>query len=251
MSPVARAGFLILAGILAGALGSAGAITSLVSYPALIAAGIPPLTANITNIVAGTALWPGSALASRPELHGRTPWLARHLPAAAAGAAIGVALLLHTSAHGFTQVVPFLVAGGSLAVLLSPVITRRSDHPPRLPGWGLDGAVLLVSVYAGYFGAASGVMTLAVVLIAATPHLPTANALKNMLIGVGSVIATLALILLHPIDWASTVPLALGMLAGSTLGPQVTRRVSPAVMRPLVATVGLGLAVALWVTAGH
>jgi uncharacterized membrane protein YfcA len=245
MSPLAEAAFLLVAGVLAGALGSSGAIASLVSYPALIAAGVPPLTANITNIVAGTALWPGSALASRPELHGRTGWLVRHLAPAAGGAGIGVALLLQTPAHSFADVVPFFVAAGSLALLFSPLLTRSGRADRRIPAWGLDGAILLVSVYAGYFGAAAGVMTLALVLITATPHLATANALKNMLIGVGSVVATVGLILLHPIDWASTIPLAAGMLGGGVLGPRVTRHVSPRIMRPIVAAIGLGLAIHL------
>ncbi|HEX5194000.1 MAG TPA: sulfite exporter TauE/SafE family protein [Solirubrobacteraceae bacterium] len=249
MSPPARAALLLVAGALGGALGSAGAITSLISYPALILAGVQPLAANVSNIVAGTALWPGSALASRPELRGRATWLARHLPAAAAGAAIGVALLLSTPAHSFAAIVPFLVAAGSLVLLISPVIIRRAGHASPIPDWGVHATILLVSVYAGYFGAASGVMTLALLLIAVTPRLPNANALKNMVIGAGSLIASLALIVLHPVDWATTLPLAAGMLAGSTLGPHLTRRVSPAIMRPLVAAVGLALAVQLWL--GH
>jgi hypothetical protein len=248
MSPLARDIFLLCAGVAGGALGTAGAITSLVSYPALIVAGLQPLAANVTNIVAATALWPGSALASRPELRGRATWLARHLPAAAAGAAIGVVLLVSTPAHSFAEIVPFLVAGGSLMLLLSPVLTRQANVP-RIPEWGVQTTILLVSVYAGYFGAASGVMTLALLLIAVTPQLPRANALKNMLIGAGSLIASLALIVLHPIEWSTTIPLAAGMLAGSVLGPHVTRRVSPAIMRPLVAAVGLGLAIQLWL--GH
>jgi uncharacterized membrane protein YfcA len=71
-----------------------------------------------------------------------------------------------------------------------------------------------------------------------------------MVIGAGSLIASLALVLLHPIDWATTLPLAAGMLAGSALGPRVTRRVSPAIMRPVVAAVGLALAVQLWLSHG-
>jgi uncharacterized membrane protein YfcA len=250
MSPIAQAVFLLTAGAVAGALGSAGAITSLVSYPALIVAGVQPLAANVSNIVAATALWPGSALASRPELRGRAKWLARHLPAAAVGAAIGVALLLLTPAHSFATIVPFLVAGGSLVLLLSPVIVGEPDHNRQVPDAVVQATILLVSVYAGYFGAASGVMTLALLLIAVTPHLANANALKNMVIGAGSLIASLALVLLHPIDWATTLPLAAGMLAGSALGPRVTRRVSPAIMRPVVAAVGLALAVQLWLSHG-
>jgi uncharacterized membrane protein YfcA len=250
MSPDLRIAFLLAAGCFAGTLGSAGAITSLVSYPALLAAGVPALPANIVNIVAGTALWPGSALSSRPELAGRGSWLRGHIPIAAAGAAIGVGLLLSTSANSFDQIVPFLVAAGALTLLLSPRLTpshRGARQPHRL--W-LDLTILLVSVYAGYFGAGSGVMTLAALLITVEADIPVANALKNMLLGAGSLIASLALILLHHIDWAATVPLAIGMLAGSALGPAVTRRLPAAVLRPTVAVFGLALAIQLALTHG-
>jgi uncharacterized membrane protein YfcA len=240
--------FLLAAGIVAGALGTAGAITSLVSYPALLAAGVPALAANVSNIVAGTALWPGSALASRPELAGRGQWLRRHLPFAGLGAAIGVGLLLATPAHSFSRIVPFLVTIGSLVLLLSPILTLNHPEVRRLPDGLTDAMVILVSVYAGYFGAGSGVMTLAVVLIAVNTHLPTANALKNMLIGDGSVIASIVLISLSPIDWTATLSLATGMLLGSTLGPRVTRRLPPTILRPIVAAFGLGLAAWLWLS---
>jgi uncharacterized membrane protein YfcA len=249
MSPLSQIAFLIAAGGVAGALGSAGAITSLVSYPALLVAGVPALSANVVNIVAGTALWPGSALTSGPELDGRGSWLMRRIPFAAVGAAVGVTLLLETSPDSFAAVVPYLVAVGSLTLLLSPLLTARRPDRGSPPVWKVDVAIVLVSVYSGYFGAGSGIMTLTVMLVAVSTHLPTANALKNMLIGAGSLIATATLIVLQPIDWMAVAPLAAGMLLGSTLGPHLVRRVSPNVARPLVATLGLVLAAQLWL--GH
>src|ERR1700753_3116639 len=112
--PVQTALLIALAGIVAGVVGTAGGITSLVSYPALLLVGIPALPANVTNIVALVACWPGSALASRPELAGRRSWLLRWLPVAAIGGAAGSALLLSTPGGVFTRVVPFLVLTGSL-----------------------------------------------------------------------------------------------------------------------------------------
>jgi uncharacterized protein len=106
------------AGVLAGIVGTAGGITSLISYPALLAAGVPALPANVANIVALVACWPGSALASRPELQGKAAWLRRWAWVSAAGGAIGAALLLSTSPEAFGRVVPFLVAAGSVALLL-------------------------------------------------------------------------------------------------------------------------------------
>src|SRR5947209_2515439 len=120
MITLTDAGALMAAGAVAGLVGSAGGITSLVSYPALLAVGLPALSANIANNVALIACWPGSALASRPELRGRGSWVWRWALVAAAGAVIGSALLLCTASGLFDRVVPFLVAVGSLALLFEP-----------------------------------------------------------------------------------------------------------------------------------
>ena len=116
--------FLLLAGVVAGVVGSAGGITSLVSYPALLAAGIPALPANVTNLVAGAACWPGAALTSRQEMSGAGPHLARGLPVAAGGAACGAVLLLVTPPGTFMVIVPYLVAAGAVALLAQPVLTK-------------------------------------------------------------------------------------------------------------------------------
>src|SRR5205085_3141330 len=100
----------------------------LVSYPALLATGIPPLAANLVNLVAVVACWRGSALASRRELAGTRPWIVRGLPVAAAGAALGAGLLLLTPPGVFARVVPFLVAAGALALLVQPALTAPRDR---------------------------------------------------------------------------------------------------------------------------
>src|SRR3984957_17934311 len=115
VTPLARELFLAAAGALAGLVGTAGGITSLVSYPALLFAGVAPLQANVANIVVLVACWPGSAAASRPELAGRGAWLRRWAVVAALGGTAGSVLLLVTPAGVFGRVVPFLVAIGSLA----------------------------------------------------------------------------------------------------------------------------------------
>src|SRR3954471_15128965 len=106
--------FLTAAGVLAGLVGTAGAITSLISYPALLVAGLPALAANVANIIALVACWPGAALASQPELVGQRVWLRRWIPVAALGGAAGSLLLLSTPPGVFARMVPILVAAGSL-----------------------------------------------------------------------------------------------------------------------------------------
>ena len=132
---------LAVAGVAAGALGAAGGITSLVSYPALLLVGVPPLPASVANLVAGVACWPGSALTSRTELAAVQGHLTRALVIAAAGGACGAALLIMTSAETFARVVPFMVAAGSLLLMVQPRLTaylRQRPSPPQRPPGRVD-----------------------------------------------------------------------------------------------------------------
>jgi uncharacterized protein len=238
------------AGVLAGLVGSAGGTSSLISYPALLAVGIPPLPANVTNSVAWVAAWPGSALGSRPELRGQGPWLRRWAPLVAVGSAAGAALLLLTPAAAFDRVVPYLIAFVALVLLFQPWISAwLARHPGRHGGLYLPAGLLATSLYNGYWGAGSGVMMLAVLLLTADQPLVRSNALKNMLLGVGDVVCCVAFILFGPVRWAAALPMAAGYLAGSMVGPSVARRVPGGILRVVVALAGLGLAVRLWLAA--
>ncbi len=248
MTPATRELFLAGAGAVAGLVGTAGGITSLVSYPALLLAGVAPLQANIANLVAFVACWPGSAVASQPELRGRWPWLRRWGVVAVLGGAAGALLLLATPPGVFGRVVPFLVAAGSLALLFQPWLAAR-------PSWRTDAGpgrllfpcgLLAMSVYSGYFGAGSGVLTLALLLLTTETVLVAANALKNMVVGAATATSAVLFAVLTRVDWAAVAALALGLFAGSLAGPWVARRLPPAVLRWLVALTGLALAVRLW-----
>ena len=239
---------LLGAGVLAGMVGSAGGTASLISYPALLAVGIPALAANMTNAVAFVASLPGSALGSRPELRGQGQWLRRWAPLAAGGGAAGAALLLLTPAGVFGRVVPFLVAFAALALLLQPRVSAwQEKHLRKTSRLLLPCGLFAVSVYDGYWGAGAGVMMLALLLLTVDQHLARSNALKNMLLGVADVVCSIGFVLFGPVHWAAAVPLALGLLVGSTVGPSLTRRVPGNIVRVVVALAGLGLAVHLWV----
>jgi hypothetical protein len=249
VSPVSRELFLAGAGVVAGLVGTAGGITSLVSYPALLLAGVAPLQANIANLVAVVACWPGSAVVSQPELRGRGPWLLRWGIVAAAGGAVGSVLLLNTSAGIFGRVVPFLVAAGSLALLFQPWLAARpawQDDAGRGKALLLPAGLLVLSVYNGYFGAGSGVLLLALLLLTTDPHLATANAMKNMVVGAATIASAILFAVLTRVDWAAVAALGTGLFAGSLIGPGVARRLPPSVLRWLVALTGLGLAIRLW-----
>ena len=251
VDPAARELFLVAAGALAGLVGTAGGITSLVSYPALLFAGVAPLQANVANIVALVACWPGSAAASRPELTGRGAWLRRWGVVAAVGGTAGSVLLLVTPAGLFGRVVPFLVAIGSLALLLQPRIAAwqaARSAPGRGRALILPCGLFALSVYNGYFGAGSGVLLLALLLLTTEPSLVTANALKNMVVGAATITSAVLFAVFAHVDWTAVAPLAAGTFAGSLVGPRVARRLPPGLLRWLVALTGLALAVRLLVS---
>lgn len=234
--------------MLAGVVGTAGGITSLISYPALLAVGIPPLPANVTNIVAVVACWPGSTMASQPELRGKGSWLRRWGVVAAAGGAVGAGLLLSTPSGVFGRVVPFLLAVASLGLLVQPrVSTWLETHVVRGSGLILPCGLFCMSVYNGYFGAGSGVMILALLMLTVDQHIARSNALKNMLVGAATVVSAVLFAIFGPVEWTAAGPLALGLFVGSLFGPAVARHIPGGLLRWLVALTGLALAVRLWV----
>jgi uncharacterized protein len=134
------------------------------------------------------------------------------------------------------------------ALLVQPRIsTWREDRFRGLDRCLLPAGLFAVSVYDGYFGAGSGVMVLAPLVLTVDQELRRANALKNVLLGVSDVVAAVGFALFGPVRWTAALPLAVGSLAGSLLGPSATRRVPPRVLRVLVACAGMGLAIRLWI----
>ena len=230
-------------------MGTAGGITSLISYPALLAVGIAPFPANVTNVVALMGSFPGAALGSRPELHGQASWLRRWALLAATGGALGVALLLLTPSSLFNRIVPFLLLVAAVTLFAQPRISRwhntRDHRDGEIP---LAVGLFSVSLYCGYFGAGSGVMVLALLLLTVDEDFPRANALKNMILGVATAVAAVALLIFGPVHLAAAVALGVGLLMGSTIGPSVARRVSSNVLRIGAAILGVGLACWLFVT---
>lgn len=240
-----RTALLVLAGVGGGLTGSVAGLASLVVYPSLLAAGLPPVTANITNTVAVVSSSVGSALGSRTELAGQGPRLLRLLAVAAAGGVAGALVLVLTPADAFERLVPWLIAAGSVAILLRPSDVR--PRASRRDAAVLAPAVAAVAVYGGYFGAGAGVLMLVALLAGTGEDLPRGNAAKNVVMGVVNGVAAVALVLLRPVVWSAVVPLAVGFLVGGRLGPLVVRRLPARALRLLIAACGFGLALHLGV----
>ncbi len=278
---------LVLAGVGAGLAGSMAGLASLVSFPALLAVGLPPVAANVTNTVALVGSSLGAAAGSRPELVGQWRRISRLAPAVAVGGLAGAGLLLLGPATAFEAVVPYLVAASALLLLAQEWAGRvaarraaRTDGESRRHGGTQEGgcgaqgegrgaqeegrgtpegagtAATLglgaVSVYSGYFGAGSGVVVLAVlgaVFPGDTPH--RLNATKNVLLGVANGVAAVVFAVSGPVVWLAALPLALGFLAGGRAGPVLLRRVPRHLLRVAIGIAGLGLAVQLWLQANR
>ncbi len=235
---------LALAGVGAGVTGSVVGIASLISYPALLAAGLPPVAANATNTVAVVASSIGSAVGSRPELQGQATLVRPLALAGGAGGLVGALLLLLTPPDVFARLVPWLIASASVAILLRPGAARAGAADTRDPR-PLAVGVFLVAVYGGYFGAAAGVLMLALLLATTAEPLPRGNAVKNVVMGVVNGVAAVALAVLGPVSWTAAAPLAMGFLVGGMLGPALVRRLPVRPLRVLIAVSGLVLALRL------
>ncbi len=235
--------FLLGAGVVAGVVSVVASLASLVSYPALLAVGLPPLAANVTNTVSLVLTGIGSAAGSRPELAGQGSEVRRLGLLTAAGGAVGSAVLLLTPASVFEVVVPGLVAGASLVLLARPWLNRlqRSASADR----GLRAGVFVVAVYVGYFGAAGGVLMLAVLTALRDAPFARTNAVKNVLSLFANAVAAASFTFFGPVDWAAVLPLGAGFLVGGRLGPAVVRRLPGDPLRVAVAVAGLAVAVKL------
>lgn len=233
---------LVLAGLGAGLVGSVAGLASLISYPALLAVGLPPVTANVTNTVSLVASGVGSALGSRVELSGQAARLRPLSVAAVAGGAVGGGLLLVTPGDAFEAVVPVLIASASVLVLLAPAPAELAAHAVARPGRRLLAGIFAVGIYGGFFGAAAGVMMLALLLLMTGETTARAIAAKNALLGLANGVAALGFVLLGPVRWAAVLPLAAGFLVGGRLGPSVVRRAPARLLRLGVAVSGLVLA---------
>jgi hypothetical protein len=241
--------FLVAAGVLGGLTGSIAGLASVATYPSLLVFGLPPVTANVTNTVALVFNGVGSVWGSRPELAGQGAWIKRIAPAAAVGGAVGAALLLSTPAEGFERVVPILLGLASVAILL-PRATRQeakvAHHQRHTLRVLLEAsAIFVICIYGGYFGAAAGVLLLALLLRAGGATLAHANAGKNVILGVANGVAALILAFLAPVNWPAVIAVGAGCLIGSRLGPVVVRHAPAGPMRVVIAVAGLALAVKL------
>lgn len=229
---------LLAVGVAAGIASTLVSLASIISYPALLAFGLPPLAANVTNTVSLVFTAVGSAIGSKPELKGQAPVVLRLGWLTALGGATGAALLLLTPARSFELIAPWLIAVASLLLIRRPAV-RHSE------AWYMRLALFGVAIYVGYFGAAGGLLVFAVLSAMINQSATKVNALKNVLSGLANTVAALGFALFGPVVWWAVLPLAAGFLVGGWIGPGIARRLPGNTLRYLAAACGLGIAVKL------
>ncbi|MFF3088872.1 sulfite exporter TauE/SafE family protein [Streptomyces nojiriensis] len=236
------------AGIGAGTINTIVGSGTLITFPVLLATGLPPVTANVSNTL---GLVPGSisgAIGYRKELQGQRARILRLGSVSLVGGLAGAILLLTLPSESFDTIVPVLIALALVLVVLQPrlaaALRRRQEatggdtgHPDGGPA--LLGGMLLSSAYGGYFGAAQGVLYLGLMGLLLREDLQRVNAVKNVIAALVNGIAAVVFLFVAEFDWTAVVLIAVGSTIGGQIGAKVGRRLSPTVLRAVIVTVGI------------
>lgn len=248
---VVEVGLLVVAGLAAGAVNAIAGGGSLITFPTLIAIGLPPVAANVTNSIAVCPGYLSSVVGSRADLVGQGRPLRTLIPTCVVGALIGCALLLGTPARAFEVIVPFLVlaAAGTLAFQkrLRGLVGHPRTLPPRRQAVTVHAVVFVGAIYGGYFGAALGVMLVAALALVVDESLNRINALKNVLSATAGVVTVVVFAIFGPVHWGAALTLAPATVIGGYAGARLARRLPAPLLRVLIVAFGtvIGL-VLLW-----
>ena len=234
---------ILAAGMAAGAINAVVGSGTLITFPVLLAAGYQPVVANVSNTI---GLVPGSvagAVGYRRELAGQRPRLSRLAPASLSGGVVGAAALLLLPERLFEAIVPCFIALSLVLVVAQPRlgaalvrVRPREGEQPR--AWAVA-AVFAAGVYGGYFGAAQGILLLAILGAALRDHLQRINALKVVLAGLVNTVAGVVFAFVADVAWWPAALIAIGSIAGGWLGARYGRRLDEAHLRGLVVAVGV------------
>lgn len=239
---------IVLAGIGAGMINTVVGSGSLITFPTLIALGYPPLLANVSNNI---GLVPGAlsgVYGYRRELVGQRDRLMRLLPASVVGALAGSILLLTLPSSVFDRVVIVLIVVALVLVVVGPRLSRRVAQAHGTRSAVTMPLILLVGaagIYGGYFGAAQGIILIALLGIFVLDDLQRLNATKNVLAMSVNLVASVVFLVAADIDWAIVGCIAIGSIVGGQLGATVGRRLDPRVLRGVIVVVGLSALIRL------
>jgi len=237
---------LLAAGMAAGTINAIVGSGTLITFPALLFFGYPPLVANVSNTIGLVAGGLTGIHGYRAELVGQGSTLRRLAPVSFIGAVTGAILLLKLPESAFDAIVPVLIAAALLLVLFGARLKAWSTarHPDQDSGGRrllLIAGIFGAGVYGGYFGAAQGVLMVGILSALMPISLQGVNGLKNVLVTLANAVAAVIFMLVawDRIDWSVAALIAVGALAGGYVGARVGRRLSPVVLRGVILVVGV------------
>jgi len=235
------------AGFGAGAVNAVAGGGSLVSFPALLAAGYPSVAANVTNSVALLAGYFGGSVAYRRELRGQRERMRTLAPTVVLGAAAGSALLLVSPAEVFEAIVPWLILAACALLGLQPKAAQIAERHSSgaSSGAALHLGLFGATVYGGYFGAGLGIVTLALLGVLLSDDIQRLNALKGLISLLVAVVSAVAFAFFGPVAWDAAAIVGVACLAGGVAGVRVARRLSARLLRGVVIVFGVGVAIAM------
>lgn len=236
---------LALAAVAGGAINAVAGGGTLVTFPALLFFGTPPIIANATSTLALVIGTSGSIYGYRAHLGPVRPWLWRFAPASLAGGLIGAVLLTCTSNQTFSRLVPFLILFATVLFLAQGTF-RRFAHPDGAAGhdgkqhavWGAIGFQLAVAVYGGYFGAGIGILMLASLGFIGLSNIHEVNTLKTMLGALINLVAAVWFVLAGLVHWPKAGVMTAGALIGYFLGSHYAQRIPPQRVRQITTVIG-------------
>ena len=241
---LADAALLVAAGLAAGTVNAVAGGGSLITFPALLAVGLPPVAANVSNSVSVFPGYGAAVAGSRMDLP-RGRLVATLLPTTVVGALVGAALLLVTPARAFELVVPFLVLGATAVLAFQDPLRRLVGHPrdlpPRRRTVTLQAVVALAAVYGGYFGAAVGVMLVAGLALVLDATLARVSAIKNLLSAVIGLTTVVVFALAGPVNWAAVALVAPAALVGGYVGARLVRRLPSVLLKTVIVLFGTSI----------
>ena len=239
----------IAAGMGAGAVNAVVGSGSLITFPTLLAVGYAPITANVSNNI---GLVPGSASGTygyRRELEGQGKRARVLAVGSGTGSLIGAVLLLTLPSEVFDFIIPILVLGAGLLMAVQPRLTRwvagRRKHDARDVGAAPIAIAFFAGIYGGYFGAAQGIILLAMLSVFVPDEMKRSNALKNLLAGTVNFVAALLFIFFADVAWEAVALVAIGAIVGGILGARVGRRINPTLLRAIVVILAFSVAIKL------
>ncbi|MER5932184.1 sulfite exporter TauE/SafE family protein [Streptomyces sp. NPDC002054] len=236
------------AGIGAGTINTIVGSGTLITFPVLLATGLPPVTANVSNTL---GLVPGSisgAIGYRKELRGQGRRVLRLSGTALIGGLTGAVLLLVLPSEAFEKIVPVLIGLALLLVVFQPRLAKALRARQERTGTSTDqsdggpalhAGMLLASAYGGYFGAAQGVLYVGLMGLFLHDDLQRINAVKNVLAAMVNGIAAVVFLFVAEFDWTAVLLIAVGSTLGGQIGARIGRRLPPTALRAVIVAVGI------------